>query len=420
MLLKNRCWRYYVAGLFRLWQCLFFFFVPVHPFYAQEHNGINWEELRAAEKGKSPYVSRVIEYRPAPGQFVNIQGIGTPEAAESITGTARGLVTLGGFGGYIIAGFDHTILNDPDNPYGVDFTVVGNAAQNSSEPGIVMVMKDTNGNGQPDDTWYELKGSNHGAASTLSAYTVTYENPQSTAAKDIPWSDNRGGEGFVRAVSFHDQPYYPLPDIFPDYPQDKSSFTGTLIELEIDAEDSQYIRIPSLPFGYADNLPFTGGAPFLPDNPETVGVLEGNGGNAFDIGWAVDENGNPVYLEGIDFIKIYTAVNLDAGWLGEISAEICGIIDVSPDDVMQVSLPVREADIAVFPNPTSDYINIKTGNDTQIDRIEILNVTGKPLYVNEDVHAGLLSIPVQSCTPGIYFLRIFSKQKQETRKIIIR
>ncbi len=36
----------------------------------------------------------------------------------------------------------------------------------------------------------------------------------------------------------------------------------------------------------------------------------------FKIDWAVDKNGNPVVLDGIDFVRIYTAVNqkIVDGW----------------------------------------------------------------------------------------------------------
>ena len=72
-------------------------------------------------------------------------------------------VSLGGFGGYVVVGFDHSI----DNKVGeYDFGITGNSFAGSSEPGIVWVMQDENGNGLPDDTWYELKGSETGKPET--------------------------------------------------------------------------------------------------------------------------------------------------------------------------------------------------------------------------------------------------------------
>ena len=42
----------------------------------------------------------------------------------------------------------------------------------------------------------------------------------------------------------------------------------------------------------------------------------------FKIDWAVDADGNKVVLDEIDFVKIYTAINQNAGPMGEISTEM--------------------------------------------------------------------------------------------------
>jgi len=377
----------------------------------------DWTARRAAEAGKSPFISRIIEYKPAPGQFINQEGIGTREAAESIVGGLDGIVSLGGFGGYIVVGFDHTIWNDPNNPYGVDFTIVGNAISNSSEPGIVMVMCES-GCGVHNGIWYELKGSNHHLPSTIRNYTITYKNPKSNVVTDVMWTDNQDGSGVLKKVSAHGQSYYPLPENFPDYPQDEVSFTGMLLKVDIDESSPQFIRLPALAWGYADNHPFTGWAPpFLPDNPQTVGILEGTGGDAFDIDWAVDEDGKPVYLEGIDFIKIYTAVNANAGWLGEISTEIRAVIDVSPDDVLSIPGLTDKPDIAVYPNPVNDYLNIRF-DERQVARVEIWSTAGKLFYVNTAVNSHLLTIPVHDYPAGIYMLCIYEGTRRTVKKVM--
>jgi hypothetical protein len=48
-------------------------------------------------------------------------------------------------------------------------------------------------------------------------------------------------------------------------------------------------------------------------------------GSNFKIEWAVDDNGNKVNLEQVDFIKVYTGVMQSAGWLGETSTEFAGV-----------------------------------------------------------------------------------------------
>jgi len=65
----------------------------------------------------TPYVSKVLEYKPAPGQFINTT-LGSPASAQSLTGGINGHVCLGAYGGYVIVGFDHSIEYDPANPTG--------------------------------------------------------------------------------------------------------------------------------------------------------------------------------------------------------------------------------------------------------------------------------------------------------------
>ena len=92
-------------------------------------------------------------------------------------------VSLGGFGGYIVVGFDHSI----DASGGYDLAIVGNSFEGSSEPGIVWVMQDINGNGEPDDEWYELAGSEYHKPETRHGFQITYTRP---AADKMPTPDD--------------------------------------------------------------------------------------------------------------------------------------------------------------------------------------------------------------------------------------
>jgi hypothetical protein len=280
---------------------------------------------------RGQYISEVLEYKPAPGQFINTASWGSPHAAQSLVGTVSGSLSLGSFGGYVIFTFEKPVENHPDNPFGVDFTVFGNPLEEWSEHGIVSVMKDENENGLPDDIWYELAGSEYFFSSTIKNYEVTYTNPGGSSASDVPWSDTFGNSGFILSNSFHTQPYYPLHDSFPDIDNDSYNLSGTRLADEVDRSNPAYIKSYRKTFGYADNQ-LRGSAPYtVPDNPYTP-EKENSGGDAFDISWAVNEAGDYIYLDEITFVKVQNGVLADAGWLGEVSTEITGAVDVSPDN----------------------------------------------------------------------------------------
>ena len=281
------------------------------------------------------FISGVIDYSPAPGQFTNAEYIGTPSAANSLVGTNKGMVSLGAFGGSVTVYFSEGIKNDPANPYGVDFTVYGNPTLTWSEPGIIQVMKDENKNGIPDDTWYEIAGSEHFWETTTSQYEVTYLNNGQNVAGDIHWVDNQSGSGIVPENSFHQQPYYPKADLFPLVARDKYLLKGNRLTNPIDLSTPGSVISYHKTFGYADNTPVLSLTEKLPDNPYTPAV-EGSGGDAIDIGWAVDQDRKPVNLDEVHFIRIYTGMNAVAGWLGEVSTELTGIRDVEPATVSGV------------------------------------------------------------------------------------
>jgi hypothetical protein len=273
------------------------------------------------------YINKIFDYHPAPGQFVNTT-FGLPSAAHSIVGALQGGVSLGAYGGYIVVGFEKPIDNNVNNPYGIDFTVFGNANQSSSEAGIVYVMKDENENGLPDDNWYLIAGSDYWFSSSEPDFEITYFNPKDTIAQDVYWEDNLGNVGIIPANEFHTQPYYPLSDSFPLISNDQDKLSGLLVNDRMDNSNPAYIVSQKYSFGFVDNqarvMDYSG---WEPDNPYT-NEIEGTGGDGIDISWAIDENGAYVNLDEIDFIKIQTGVNALAGWLGEMSTELLGVVDV--------------------------------------------------------------------------------------------
>lgn len=296
----------------------------------------------------TPYITKVLDYRPAPGQFVNTmpeyedgdtQETMNKKVLEALGNNNRGLITLGGYGGYVIVGFDHTIENKSDV---CDFRVLGNAfAANTSanrggdgscEAGIIMVAYDKNKNGVPDaDEWFEIAGSAYTQTESwyeeakkagndvniYKNYDMTYFRPESdpekfteTIENYIRWEANQGivKEGYKVKNIYHKQSYYPkwVKD-------DKITFSGTCLPqngINKGKDGSDYFILHQFAYGYADNAT---------NNSE---------GSKIDIDWAVDKDGNSVKLPGIDFIKIYTGINQENGWIGECSTEVMGVEDL--------------------------------------------------------------------------------------------
>lgn len=277
-------------------------------------------------------------YLPAPGQFVNKPVYGNPKATLSMS--SSDMITLGAYGGNIVWKFDQPIMDDPSNPYGIDFIVFGNVFRNqdgssaeaAAEPAAVMVSSDGN-------TWYELAGSQYYEASTVKKATITYTNPDTAfiRSEPIPWKiegENYSKQDIFYPNSYHKQPYYPNPAEYSKfqngvgknttYSASTLSFEGTLI----DTDDS-------IVFGYADAHANSENKAALSQavNPYLRNHTAVTNGDGFDLAWAVDSKGDPVKLDkGVQYVKVYNAVMNVSSSFGEKSPEIAGILRARKTD----------------------------------------------------------------------------------------
>lgn len=283
---------------------------------------------RAINSSSSKKQNNVYEYVPAPGQFIGdteLAGFTGNETTKSLANSyalerlnKTSYVSLGGFGGYIIVGFDHSIIASA-NDY--DFTIQGNAyasphkeRDGNSEPGIVWVMQDVNSNGLPDDEWYELKGRETGNKNTIQNYAVTYYKSSETNT-NVKWEDSEGNSGTIDHNIYHRQnSYYPVWISASSY-----TLKGTRLEARNYVEDNLYIN-PAYGWGYADNL----------GSDAISGSDDGNNQvNGFKISNAINPDGSTVTLKYIDFIKVQTGLNAKNGPLGEVSTEVFSFTDYS-------------------------------------------------------------------------------------------
>lgn len=270
----------------------------------------NASEVRPIGAKSSAYSNDVYDFLPAPGQFVN-EGYNALTQADANAYAKRQLaagsyISLGSFGGYVVVGFDHSI----ENKEGYDLAIKGNAFAGSSEPGIVWVMQDDNGNGKPDDVWYELKGSDTGKEVTTQRYAITYFKPLGNR-ENVRWKDNQAKTGSVPVNSYHMQKSY-----YPYWVTDASyTLYGTCLagKNTYDPETGFWYN-GGYEWGYVDNA----------GKDLDFGTKE----NYFDLDNAIYPDGTKVELKHIDFVKVQVGVNGSSGALGEISTEVLGFRDM--------------------------------------------------------------------------------------------
>jgi hypothetical protein len=197
--------------------------------------------------------------------------------------------SLGSFGGYEVWKVNHQ-----DTYY-----IRGNPFAGWSEPGVIWVQEDRNGNGIPDEMWYELKGSadylpqaqnplsRRYALTYINDYGVEtlYSNDGSPSVRKY-WVDSRGSTGLWYSYWHSDWP-------------ERITFTGTRLNVGGDL------------WGYVDVYDLVGGPPG-DTHPSFT----------FPIHRAIKADGSPVTLTDVRFIKVHTAEFSRSVTFGDISTEI--------------------------------------------------------------------------------------------------
>ena len=374
-------------------------------------SGIFLSSLCAQQK--LPYIDTVYDYRPAPGQFINklpsyVTGDTKADmirkVEECIVGEEQILISLGGYGGYVVFGFDHLVVNVPGE---YDFKIWGNAFYadvnpnpnapaegGSCEPGIVMVSYDANQNKIPDDEWYELAGSEYNKTETIKNYVLSYYKPDPDKIPTphpsylylndtsyIQWISNQGDSGYIAKNRYHRQSYFPLW-----IEDDSLVFEGTKLAdnyVDESGNGSLYI-LYAYPWGYADNHP---------NNNEKSNM---------NIEWAVDANGKKVNLPGIHFVKVYTGVNQYCGWLGETSTEIMGAEDLHIDAELHIDqeFPQDTKHIILIKNPVEHQLIISSSHNQMA---EIYDYMGNKV-LSFRLMNGMNHIDCNQLKNGIYIL----------------
>ena len=362
----------------------------------------------ATPSGVAP--SSVVSYLPI-GQFAQSSGWGS-SVGKFTNGYASTGVSLGAFGGYIEFKFNDGITNDPENPYGVDFVVYGNAFTNNPEAGAVQVSED-------GVTWYELAGSRYydgnfnpsGATQaagkfskaytgTLNGATVQYNGSSSaitatvtaggttmtadplvnsygwwpTTAKGYPMAGSHNNAGSNVQVSRSD-----------------SVLTFSGLTLIPDSDDTAYYA-----FGYADVTPNGSPAKYGDAvNPYTPYTSGKTGGDGFDLEWAVDISTRlPIDVTGKTFryVRVYTAV-LDNGTFGETSAEVCGIFTTANKATASVGTTATPATVtvggtAVTLSKTASGIQTVTIPKNTATDVVVTGESNSHIYINNAYGTG--------------------------------
>ncbi len=348
-------------------------------------------------------------------------------------GFAANGFSLGSLGGYVQYDFSSNPIRNLDtNPYGVDFVVYGNAFNGNPEAAAVQVYAqevltdDGNGNiTYGPYKWYELAGSMYYSDSAVRNATVSYTlasngaitakvndtvHSQNPFVTNAAWFPTKGSMNHEATSGINDT----TNTYITEYTDTTLKFTGVTSIPDSDS-NADYA------FGYADVTPVPSVKDGTPVNPYTPYTSDKDGGDGFDLAWAVDiSTGEPVKVNNAKYVRIYSAVLYNTGIFGETSPEITGIFRaVGTTGTVATSDAVIYFGDAAVPTPMNNnaktsvlagtywlvseeeyvYVNgIEVSSDAASgDGYEITVTSGKPVQIITQSGTEAPFITVLSC-----------------------
>ena len=343
-------------------------------------------------------------------------------------GFAANGFSLGSLGGYVQYDFSSNPIQNLDtNPYGVDFVVYGNAFNGNPEAAAVQVYaQEVLSDGTLGEyKWYELAGSMYYSDSAVRNATVSYTlasngaitakvndtvHSQNPFVTNAAWFPTKSGMSHEATSGIN------------------NALTNTYIT-EYTANTLKFAGITSIPdsdsnadyaFGYADVTPVPSVKDGTPVNPYTPYTSDKDGGDGFDLAWAVEIGGTtPVKIDNAKYVRIYSAVLYNTGIFGETSPEITGIFRAAGTTTETASsATVSINGIEIEPEDDADQISrnvyyyhagLASGTAITVSATEDANVYMNGAYTNTittTANTAAVQIVVQSGTAEAFILVI--------------
>lgn len=129
--------------------------------------------------------------------------------------------------------------------------------------------------------------------------------------------------------------------------------------------------------------------------------------------FSIDNGGTLASVGNIEIIYTIGEVNVQEFNIGGIQVSE-GFINGGLLETLVIQQPVLQNSIVVYPNPTSETINISS--TIPINKIELYDFLGKLVLTTKEVN----KVKINQLETGTYFLKLISEKGNVIKKIIIK
>ncbi|MDL2262130.1 S8 family serine peptidase [Bacteroidales bacterium OttesenSCG-928-I21] len=139
--------------------------------------------------------------------------------------------------------------------------------------------------------------------------------------------------------------------------------------------------------------------------------------------WAVSENCNWITVSPISgtnngSFSVTAEANTGASRTCTITVSGTGVasktITVTQQGYVGITTEDIENSLTIYPNPTSDYVNIKS--DFNISKLQIVDILGKMVFEQTNLNEKFLNLPVSNLPDSMYIIIIYSEDGKSYHK----
>ncbi|MFN6073491.1 MAG: Ig-like domain-containing protein [Bacteroidota bacterium] len=76
-------------------------------------------------------------------------------------------------------------------------------------------------------------------------------------------------------------------------------------------------------------------------------------------------------------------------------------------------------EIGVFPNPATDFVNIKSFKNSLIKTVQLVNMSGQILFESNNINQSEIELSIENRVTGMYYVRVLTENAIVTRKLQI-
>jgi Secretion system C-terminal sorting domain len=198
-----------------------------------------------------------------------------------------------------------------------------------------------------------------------------------------------------------------------------SNFYAMLYSYDSDTEESY--TIASMYFNYEGDIYFGD-----LEAGEYVGGGTFEGGASNKVKFRINDDSTITYLVGNEEVHTYS---IDPSQLTDVYYLVFGADDWGTDwsidniQIIEGTAGIKDntlTGISVYPNPSSDLVNIASTDNALIDQIRVTDLHGRVVKTVAAAGVSAVQVNIADLSPGVYLLSLTSNNGSYTQKIVKR